>query len=581
MTTFSSALVDITTNIVTNLAPEAQEPAPAGSSWLISSLTGSTPNVLKWGIIKANVNRYAGELWKMYGALFWFERVHIVPLTYALGNVISALVKTYEVYNGWRYKYKHLLTITPVNAGGFSFSGDLATSPRLMQPKQSFIVTANINPAGPVTIAASVVYVFDGGESLTITFTGKRVIVMSVEPQSNIVETWEWLTDIIESGSGNEQRISNRDMPRQSFTYQYLKEDESSAFLENLLFGWANNIWAVPVWTDHIHLTAATVAGTTLVLSVDSTTNRDFRTNAGSNLIAIWNNENSFEAAEVVSFTSTTITISSVILAVWPKGAVVVPLRLSYMTEPSTAVFQNVNARNRQLRFTAIANKIPSFSGSPAPLQAGGLYRSRPFWDITNDELITAGSYNVIDDKQIRTIGGETGKLMTNTTKKFPVRTVSGVGMTSYGRSEFVRMREFLLGARGRQRSFWLETGNRDFKIESTSASGALNVNVVPCNYTNQVFGALGGPRTRKDIIIRYANGATDKRRIVASSETIGVREVLVLDSVLSQTCSTANVTRISYLILHRMGSDSVILNHERVDGDVSAPVTLVSVYDE
>jgi hypothetical protein len=522
-----------------------------------------------------------GECFMQFGELFWFEHLHIIPRSISLGPVLSTQEREYEIFNGFRSTTKDITNIVEDGLQGFTLTNDPTLSPETsLGPKGTIVVSVSVSPIGPVTIAAEIVYTFDGGESLTITFTGSRVIIMATEPQAQIEEVWEWQTDIIQAASGDEQRIMTRDVPRQSLVYRFVKEDGNLARLRNQLWAWAANTWALPVWTDYTELSADAAAGSTS-LSVVTTDDRDFR--AGTNELAlIWQDEDNFEAVEVSALTSNSLTLARETLAAFSAGALVMPVRLALLRNNWTGSQPNFGARDAAVQWQ-IRNSVSWEDAlSPRAIDAGGTYRSLPVWDIDSDYLVTSGSYSESEDRSLRVAADDgTGKFITSTPRKYPQNRLTGIEMQAFGREEFFRLRSFLHGLRGQQKAVWVSTGRQDFTVESATTAPSTEVNVEIVDYTNLVAGAPDGPRTRRNIEIVYADGTKDYRRIISAQVTAGVREVLTLDAGISQDCTIANISRISYLVKRRLGTDRLTFRHEFYEGEATVgPINLVDVYD-
>lgn len=585
MAIFASTCAPYAVNdgITTTLTPEPQG-AIVGQTFLSRQLrlsrTVANGRWLRRGLQRPNKKNHGAECFRQHGALFWFGHVHLIPTSFTLGNVLTGVEETYELFNAYRRQSKTISATTKTATDGFTFTNEPADSPNALSPLTGVVVTVNISPTGPVTINASVQYDFVGGESLTVTFTGTRVVVASLEPQENITERWEWYTDVIEAASGNEVRISARDVPRQTYIYRYKNEDADLQFFENQLWGWLENTWGLPLWTDYTVLTADIAAGATNI-PVESTADRDFRSNVnGGEIALVWSDKGTFEAFEVSSFTSTALVARQGLNNAFSEGDIVMPMRLARITDTIGGSYFNVNVKERAVPFRVINNQEQTTT-SPAPLFDAGTYRGLPIWDITSDYLVTSGSYNVNDDKGITVFDDKLGKIAASTNRKYPKNTLTGLSMEAYGRAEFVRIRAFLHAMRGRQKSFWVSTGRKDFVVESEVTAPATEINVEPINYTNQVFNVENGPKTRQDIEIVYVDGTVDRRRITGAQITEGIREVLTLDSSVSQTVSTDNVERISFLVKRRLASDTLNFEHESYEGEVTVPVGLVDVFDE
>jgi hypothetical protein len=566
-------------------APDTEVGAP-GSTFLSARFAAArqTANERRFrarGMQSLNKQPLVGECFMQFGDVFWFEHLHIIPKVLSLGNVISTQDREYEVFNGFRNESRTVTVRTATGLDGITLDGEPTFSPvTVLGPKETVVVSATISPTGPVLIDATISYQFDNGRSVQLRITGSRVVVVSLEPEAAISESWEWLTDIIEASAGDEQRISARDVPRQSWTYTWVKEDRHAANLINQLWGWAENIFAVPVWTDYTVLTADAAAGAT-TLNVESTDERDFRATGGE-LALLWKDDDTTESVEVSAITSTTLSLARETAAAFEAGDLVIPLRLVRLPGNWDSRNSNTNVRTVTVRWQVLDNVEFSAALSPSPIFDGGVYRDLPVWDVDSDYLVTSGNYSEREDKDLRFPASDgTGRFSTFTAREFPRNVLSGIGMEAFGRTEFFRLRAFLHYLRGRQKAFWMSTTRDDFTVESTTSATSTEINVNIVGYTRLVANAPNGPRTRRNVEIVYADGSKDYRRVVSSQETAGVREVLTLDSGISQECSQANVARISYLVKRRLNTDRVVFEHEFYEGEVTVPrLSFADVYD-
>lgn len=570
---------DIGNTVDSSPAPDIDPPLVGTTdidpTWLLSrTCFGKWQRRRRIQVKHAGFRKSSGD---MFGQLFWKGHLHIIPTEFDLGNVLTTQERTYEIFNGFDRESKQISTIGEVGTDGFIISGQPAKSPNLIRPKETIVITVQVSPAGPVTISANINYAFVTGEFLQVDFTGARVVIMSFEPQSDITEQWTWLTNIIEASSGQEQRISAQSNPKQTWTYRFINEDADMSFLENLLWGWAENVWALPIWTDYTVLTADVGIGDT-ILPVESTADRDFRSGIGE-LAILWTAKDTFEAFEVDTFAATTLTSARGLLAAFPAGTIVMPMRLAKMGEQVTGNFHNINAQTRETKWHILENvQYDESAQSPHPLFENGTYLGLPVWDILNDFLVTSGTYGVPLNKNLQVFPNKTGKFSVMTARKYPQQKLTGLGMTSYGREEFQRLRSFLHGLRGRQKAIWVTTGRVDFTVESTTTTPSTSIHINEVNYTAQVFDVPNGPQTRQDIEITYVDGTIDLRNIIDAEQTPGVREVLTLNSAISQDVSIANVARISYLIKRRLVTDKLNFEHEWYEGEVETRFSLVDI---
>jgi hypothetical protein len=582
MAIFNSSCVEAPNIVFTFGVPAVGVPSPT-ATYIDPELANANQQQGVRGFVQGapvygSVVHEGGECFPMHGQLFWFDHIHIIPASLALGTVLTTQEREYEVFNAYRTQAHTLTAIVKTGVDGITLVGEPDNSPNDILPLQGFKVLVTVSNVGPVTINATIQYVFGGlPTTKTETITGSRVIVMSTPPDAQVQERWSWKTDIIEAASGDEQRISVRDVPRQSWKYKFLRTDEELSFLLNQLWGWHENVWALPLWEDYTQASGPIGIGVTNIPVVD-TDMRDFR---DGELALIWQDEQNFEAVEIVSHTTTNIVSLQPTLAAWGADSLVLPMQLAKMPKGHSLKNWNVNARELEVIWQTLNNKDFTLIESPTPIFDGGIYRGLPVWDINEDYLITTGSYGEREDKDIEVFGDDLGKFSTMTARDFPRNALTGLRAESFGRAEFWRLRQWLHHLRGRQKAIWVPTGRKDFTIESTQTAPSTELNVNITNYKNLVFDAPDGPRTRRNIEIVYVDGTRDLRRIESTQISVGLREVLTLDAAITQDASVANVDRISFLVKRRLNTDDIVVNHDFYEGEqMTNPFGLVDIYD-
>jgi hypothetical protein len=114
--------------------------------------------------------------------------------------------------------------------------------------------------------------------------------------------------------------------------------------------------------------------------------------------------------------------------------------------------------------------------------------------------------------------------------------------------AEYKAFKDFLYRRGGRYRPFWLPTWNGDLTLEST---GALTTSIV--------VSESGFSFCRSDIAVRKTNGDWLFRKV---TEAIQDSDNIVLTLDTSLGINAEDIERISYLGLHRLGTDRVEIGH-------------------
>ena len=175
----------------------------------------------------------------------------------------------------------------------------------------------------------------------TYTMHGQQARVFPFAPNwaSPVNEIYEWKTEVLRAYDGTEQRRQLRTDPRRSFEYSLLQSGDLAAMLENYLWAWHDDYYALPVWTDIGRLSAnANVTDRTISVVTDTL---DFHVDEYA---IIWHNPRLFEVIEIESVTSTSITAKSGLAKSWQQGSKIFPLVLAHLpaTVPTQRLSSNV-----------------------------------------------------------------------------------------------------------------------------------------------------------------------------------------------------------------------------------------------
>jgi len=121
-----------------------------------------------------------GQLCPMFVEDF-YERVHVTPSVIALGNLVSAQVRTFEVWNAF-FTSNNNISLTPVGDTTGVILTEPAIPPTLYLALESREYEISVGLTGPPAIDIVYTWVFDT-ESVTLELTGNRVIIFCVLPR--------------------------------------------------------------------------------------------------------------------------------------------------------------------------------------------------------------------------------------------------------------------------------------------------------------------------------------------------------------------------------------------------------------
>ncbi|NJK88126.1 MAG: hypothetical protein HC923_01175 [Myxococcales bacterium] len=476
----------------------------------------------------------------------WYDRIHVIPLAFNLGNVLQNQSRTAEVWNA-NFVSRTLNDIIETDTEGIALTGGPGAPPVVYGPLESSIYTFTVTLDGPLSIDASFLFDFDT-QDLTVTLIGTRAIVFAFEPQLPLAETLEWRTDVLESYGGAEQRIMVRHRPRRKFQMDYLLSDrnEISRAL-NGLYGRVGGVFAVPVWWDVRNVTADVPLGGTTVL-VD-TTFADFR---DGGFAILWRASDDFEVVEIDTVSPTQFTLTRPTDQAHPSlTTVAIPVERCLIDDPtSTSRWANGVTRIEAKWTSEEPKDLSAVDGELT------IYRGLPVLSDLN--FIDGDDVTEPIESKAVVIDNKSGPAAKSYRRRFP-RIISAKGWQPETAAELWAVRKLLHALRGRQRSFWLPTFREDFVLTTTVGPAATTMLVEFVDYerfidTNEPLG---------DIAIYLTDGTTFFREVTNVEPGVGGDEQLTISSALGITVNPADVLRISYLVRSRLDTDSVTITHD------------------
>lgn len=381
----------------------------------------------------------------------------------------------------------------------------------------------------------------------TVSIDGFTVAPWLYKPDGAILERLEWLTDVIPSFDGSEQRIALREYPRRYLEWSTVLTERDRRTAENLLHNWQAKPFGIPVWMDSQSMTEPAASGSSTI-AIDTTT-RDFRV-GGS--LGIATGPHTVEIAQVQDVTDSLVTLTAPLQASWPIGAEIFPMRVARLPDDVRLSRFDGDTSYGVLRFECMgASDWPAATGGTA-------YRDHP--------VLTQAPNWTEDVEQ-----GWARKLASLDPGAGPAfwdEEGSGAMMSQAhrwlldGRAQIDAFRRWLYARRGRLSAFWLPTFAQDFKVVASIGSTASTIDVEHCGYTDTIAQDIG----RRDIRIELHSGASYLRRITGCSEVSSTVERISINSALGAPVTPADIRSVSYLDLVRLEADSAEIAWTRWD---------------
>ncbi|RUF67839.1 hypothetical protein IPC1105_33025, partial [Pseudomonas aeruginosa] len=154
----------------------------------------------------------------------FYNRIWLIPGRLDLGNVVSVQERPVSVWNA-HFTPRTLSRIDRDAADGISLAGQ-PSPPLPFAALQERIWTVAVSTDGPPVVDARIVWQLQDEQPLILVITGNRITAWSFAPDwaDGVQESLEWLTELLTSTSGLEQRRSLRLSPRRSFEAEFYAE---------------------------------------------------------------------------------------------------------------------------------------------------------------------------------------------------------------------------------------------------------------------------------------------------------------------------------------------------------------------
>lgn len=471
----------------------------------------------------------------------FYNRLHLSITTLALGNVVGDQQRVVSVWNANTYGVT-LNSLLIENGEGIDVVGQ-PIPPLAFGPLQERAWSVQLSSEGPPTIDATITWSFDTGTNLQLHITGNRVTPWTWRPDwsRGVSEALEWLTDLMVSEEGDEQRMGRRITPRQSWAFTATAIDIPRQAMEAAMAGWGARSWALPLWPHGADLRAPAAAGESVLQAAGF--GREFV--AGGLALLMGDDAASTEVVEVLEAQASSLVLKRPLTGNWPAGAVVYPAKSARLTDAGISRFTG-SVSDAQVTFVvAAANPYQPIDPATLPQHRGfGVLEDRPDWSLaptlTPSRRLAIGDNNVGVPKWVDRSG-------------YPaLRQV--LRWSPLGREQVDRIRRIQYHLAGQLRPLWVPSYANDLELVALAAPGASNIDVTHCGYTAYLRGLVG----RSDIRIESASGI-QYRQITGSTDLGNGQERLGFNQPLTALVDpAAGPVSISFLSLMRGDSDRI-----------------------
>jgi len=508
----------------------------------------------------------------------WHERCHIMPRTkIEFGNIITLEQADYELFNGYRNQSTTVTTITNNVAPGVSLPN--MTPPVTRGPEASFLdptsttqstsalgtmvkLKVNAEEDGLPVFDGTIDFLFSTGDELSLSLSGTRVVFIPMEYEAPVVEELGFLTEVIESIDGNEQRLSLRKQPRQTFKVEYALDGNDRQRMQGLLMDWMDQVFGFPLWHEKKRLAAAVSGGAT-VYQVNTTADVDFRVGG---LAVVLSDSNTFDVINILSMTSTTITAADPSVNAYAAGATIMPLRLARIASVVSAKRAPKNLEVFRIEYEVTDND----TGTPAGSASGwNTYNGRVLLDDCN---VMTGDMQEEYRRRIYVIDNQTG-IVSQRSAWDRYKRSHQKGFVARNRADIIKLRKLVMHFHGRQKAWYIPTFFDDLQVKANLTIGTSVVDIENIEYTR--FANARNPQ--RIFRIEFTDGTSLVRVIQSASQISATTERLVLDTTWPANRTVAEISRVMFYELVRFDTDVFSLVYPRIGlAEMYAPVRAV-----
>jgi len=279
------------------------------------------------------------------------NRIHVIPRRRDLGAVVSEQEIEVEVWNAFHSRAKTMEEITVAGPAGIEVVDHLG-QPAHFPSSDSQIYEIKVFAEGDPLIDNLITWVFTSLDpaGTNIRILGFRLIPFPFPPNwaEPVRETFGYMTDILESFRGMEQRIQLREVPIGTITYAALLNELRDAQMAGaILFGNQARPFGVARWQFRAELAQDAVPDDLLVYC--DTTDIPFEPGG---LVLLWTDPYNWEAQTIESVEADQLVLSLGLRKAWTAGVTaVLPLVVGRLSEEEGLTWESLMMASTELTF--------------------------------------------------------------------------------------------------------------------------------------------------------------------------------------------------------------------------------------
>lgn len=472
------------------------------------------------------------QIAKSFGTYF-FDNVFLTPAEIDAGVVVPGAEYSFELWHSFTTP-RQLAGITQAGSYGIELIG--VTSGALAS-FESFDYKISLNQANGL-IDYTAAFDFGTGSLHSFNLTASMALVMpervdwSTQPEMSI----QYLTEVIESFDGTEQRIALRDTPRLSLSYMYSMTDEQQYQFDNKL-ATSSGSMLVPLWPLQCRLSRRISAGDAVINLAEVSAHL-----ASSETILVSEHDR-YEILSIESMAGLGAALTSLAKNDFSESAIVVPLRIAYPADESNSTSLLRGFDQHSMTYDLDETQIQR----PAPVDDFERLNSRPIFpfhpDWSNDITTKYSRLRETHDPLIGVrsrydrIKGSV-KILSQTFKFF----------CEQERQRFEDFAELMNGAQG---EFYAAGPGQAFELSEDIVDPTYKFKIKGSGYTNFANSNSLAPI----VAIKLYNGTTTYKTILNATANPDGTETITTKE-LTNNLKTSDIETIIPLYLARFDSD-------------------------
>ncbi len=363
-------------------------------------------------------------------------------------------------------------------------------------------------------------------------------------------EALEWLTDVLTSPKGAEQRRSLRLYPRKTIEFTSAVGNNDRQVFRQFLEAHSGRNFYLPQWHEAYRSGASVLAGATSI-PVPFADNGGIR--VGDVVFIGGKKSRQFELAEVSALSATSITLVAPLQNGWEAFSKIHPARKARLDDQPTLRKVSDSAMSFSINFRIMERNddAPSEAITVPHLD---VYQGLNVLHVPPDEGDnTDFTFSRIMDE----LDNDTSipQFFDIAGIPFPTQKHNWV---SSGRAVYRQLKDLLFSLRGRWGNLWLPSFTDDLRLSDPTPAGDQYLLV-----ENFGFTLSGGIQAGHDhVAIFFCDGRREYRRVTSSTVLNDDVEVIGVDQPFAAGLQPGDVLRVSFMRLSRLDQDRIEIVH-------------------